>query len=238
MNKILKVLIITVILFQTSILSANSQEKIKIDIVSDIVCPWCAIGFKRLNTAIDELGLQDRVEIVWHPFELNPNMPKEGQNADRYLMNKLGIDKNQLTEKRKSVTQTGKESGFKFDYFKEMRKLNTFDSHVLLEYAKKFNKQTQLNVRLQEAYFSERKNISNREVLYDEVKSVGLNPDEAIKELDNQETIKKVKEEEKYWREEQGVFAIPTIYFNNSIRMVGANQVDVYKQILSHLTNQ
>lgn len=212
----------------------NNKDKIKIDIVSDVVCPWCAIGYKRLSNAIDELGIKDQVEITWHPFELNPDMPKDGQNADKYLMNKLKINKEQLKEKRKNVTELGKESGFKFDYFAKMKKLNTLNAHILLEYAKKYNKQTQLNVRLQEAYFGERKNISNKEILYNELKTVGLNADEAIKLLDNKEAIAKVKEEEKYWKD-NGVYAIPTMIFEDTFVKVGANTQEYYKKLLREI---
>lgn len=239
MKKIFKTILSLMLISQMSFLSINSQaaEKIKIDIVSDVVCPWCAIGFKRLSQAIDELDMKDKVEIVWHPFELNPTMPKEGKNANKYLMAKLGLNEEQLVQKRKNVAKTAEISGFKFDYFADMRKPNTFDSHILLDYAKDFNKQTELKVRLQEAYFSERKNIGNRDVLYAELKTVGLNADEAIKRLDNAEAIKRVKDEEKFWIE-RGVRGVPTMLFDNSVVRYGANKVEAYKELLTALANK
>jgi predicted DsbA family dithiol-disulfide isomerase len=212
----------------------KSQDKIKIDIVSDVVCPWCAIGYQRLSQAIDELNIKDKVEITWHPFQLNPNMPREGQNADKYLMNKLRLNEAQLVEKRKSVTSIGKSSGFKFDYFAKMKKVNTFNAHILLDYAKEFGKQTELKVRLQNAYFNERKDISNRNVLVRELETVGLNIAEAMARLDNDDAILRVQKEEKYWRD-KGVFAIPTMVFNNSIVSQGAGQVASYKELLTEL---
>lgn len=245
MKKIIKVILMITMLSQLSFLSMNAfaselrtvQDKIKIDIVSDVVCPWCAIGYTRLTQAISELKLEDKVEIAWHPFELNPDMPRVGKNADEYLKNKYGLSEDKLQETRNNVTKLGKESGFKFDYFKEMRKLNTFDSHILLSYAKQFGKQTQLEMRLQAAYFGERKDISNRDVLYAELKAVGLNADEAMKRLDNKEAIKQIENEEKFWRD-QGVYAIPTMIFDNEIARVGANKVETYKQILTELINK
>ena len=238
-NKIFKSLLSVILISQMSFLSANllAAEKIKIDIVSDVVCPWCAVGYKRLSTAIEELDMKDKVEVVWHPFELNPTMPKEGKNADKYLMAKLGLNEEQLKLKRKSVTKTGEESGFDFNYFREMRKPNTFNAHILLDYAKEFNKQTELKVRLQEAYFGEGKNIGNKDVLYAELKTVGLNADEAILRLDNEQSIERVKKEEKYWKD-RGVYGVPTMVFDNKIIRRGANQVDVYKQLLTHLANE
>lgn len=217
-----------------SLLSQNTivEDKIKIDIVSDITCPWCAIGFKRLSNAIKELKIEDKVEIEWHPFQLNPDMSKDAQNANKYLMNKLSLNEEQLMKKRANMTKRGKESGFKFDYFADMVKPNTFNAHVLLDYAKEFGKQTQLKVRLQEAYFGERKNIDNREILRAELKTVGLNVDEAISRLDDKNAIKRVQDEEKFWRD-RGVFAVPTMVFDGNIVRRGANKTEYYKKLLS-----
>lgn len=213
------------------------KEKIQIDIISDVVCPWCAIGYSRLNQAIHELELQEKVKIQWHPFQLNPDMPLEGKNADKYLMAKLGLSEQGLIQKRKSVAKTGKESGFTFNYFTTMRKPNTLNAHVLLDYAKAFNKQTELKVRLQESYFSERKNIGNRDILYAALQEVGLNADEGIATLDNTTAITRVKNEEKYWRS-LGVSAIPTMLFDKSVVRRGANSVERYKELLVQLTNK
>lgn len=223
--------------FGINLQAQDELKKIKIDIVSDITCPWCAIGFKRLSKAIEELNIEDRVDIRWHPFQLNPDMPIEGQNANKYLMNKLSINEKQLMEKRKNVTNLGKEVEFEFNYFAEMKKLNTFYSHVLLDYAKDFDKQTQLKVRLQKAYFGEKKNITNKDVLAEELKAVGLNAKEALLRLDDKDAIKRVKDEEKYWRG-RGVYAIPTMIFNDSIVRVGANKVSYYKEFLTSLINK
>ena len=118
-----------------------------------------------------------------------------------------------------------------------MKKVNTFYAHILLDYAKEVNKQTELKVRLQEAYFGEQKDISNRDVLASELQAVGLNVAEAMKRLDNKEAIKRVEDDEKYWRE-RGVYAIPTMIFNNSKSYTGAYPVEQYKEILTDLINK
>lgn len=245
-NKIFKTLLSAIVVSQLGFSGINLQaqdlessqkeNKIRIDIVSDVVCPWCAIGYKRLSLAIDELDIKDKVDITWHPFELNPNMPREGKNADEYLKDKLNLTEKQLREKRNSVTQLGKESGFKFNYTKDMLKLNTLNAHILLNYAKKYDKQTQLKVRLQEAYFGEGKNISSRDVLYKELQAVGLNADEAIKRLDDAKEVEMVRNEEAFWKD-RGVYAIPTMVFDNKIARMGANKVETYKEILTQLLN-
>ena len=242
MKNIIKKLLSLVTIFQISFIGTNifASEKnqldnhIKIDIISDVVCPWCAIGYKRLSQAIKELNMEDKVEIVWHPFQLNPNMPREGQNADQYLMKKLRLTKEQLAQKRKNVTQTGKESGFTFNYSNTMKKVNTFNAHILLDYAKEFDKQTEFKVRLQEAYFSEEKDISNRNVLVRELDAVGLNIAQAMARLDNPKVIKRVRSEEEYWRN-RGVYSIPTMLFEEKEVLVGARTVIEYKQLLTQL---
>lgn len=217
--------------------NSQIQNTIKIDIISDVVCPWCAIGYSRLNQAINELNLQEQVEVQWHPFQLNPDMPLEGKNANQYLMAKLRLSPQGLINKRNSVTKTGKESGFTFNYHPDMRKPNTFNAHVLLDYAKKFNKQTELKVRLQQSYFGERKNIGKREVLYVALQEVGLNADEGIKTLDNNTIRTRVKNEENYWRG-LGVSSVPTMLFDKSVVRRGANSVERYKELLLQLMNK
>ena len=247
LNKIKKILISLIILtISSTSISVLAQEnktelkakdKIRIDIVSDVVCPWCAIGYKRLNQAIEELDIQDQVDIHWHPFELNPSMTQEGINADQYLMKKLRLSPEELKQKRTSVAKTGEESGFTFNYYEEMRKPNTLFSHVLLEYAKDYNKQTELKIRLQEAYFTEKKNIGNRDVLYTLLKEVGLNADEGIAKLDDAEAIKHIKDIETFWKK-RGVNSIPTMVFNKKIGRRGANPVESYKALLVSLLDE
>ncbi|GAC1382139.1 MAG: hypothetical protein NVSMB45_07950 [Ginsengibacter sp.] len=132
------------------------KEKIKIDIVSDVVCPWCTVGYKRLEKAITELGIQDRVEIEWQPFELNPQMPPEGQNVQEHIAEKYGSTLEQQKKSQRNMAEAGAELGFTFDYFDEMKIVNTLQAHILLEYAKAFGKQTQLKMRLTASFFSER----------------------------------------------------------------------------------
>ncbi|SDR93643.1 DsbA family oxidoreductase [Gramella sp. MAR_2010_147] len=211
------------------------KEKLKIDIISDVVCPWCTIGYKRLEKAIAEMGIQDQVEIEWQPFELNPNMPAEGQNVTEHITEKYGSTLAQQEESQQRMTEIGKELGFTFDYFDEMRMVNTFEAHILLDYAKEFGKQTELKMRLTTAFFSERKNVSNRDVLKQALFEVGLNADEGLIRLDNEEARTKVRNEQAYWKS-LGVNSVPTIVFNRKSAVTGAQPVEVFKQVLTELT--
>lgn len=207
------------------------KEKLKIDIVSDIVCPWCTVGYKRLEKAIEELGIQDKIEIEWQPFELNPNMPIEGQDLNEHLTEKYGSSEEQLEASKNMLVEAGEDLGFTFDYFEEMRIVNTFEAHVLLEYAKKFGKQTELKMRLTRAYFSEGKNVSKREVLKEALLEVGLGAVEALKQLDIEEKRKEVLDTENYWKG-LGVNSVPTVVFNRRSAVTGAQPISVFKQVL------
>ncbi|MDO6603337.1 DsbA family oxidoreductase [Arenibacter palladensis] len=212
-------------------------DKIKIDIVSDVVCPWCTIGYKRLDKAISEMGIQDQVEIEWQPFELNPHMPKEGQNVQEHITEKYGSSLEEQKRSQEYMAEAGAELGFTFDYFDEMRMANTFEAHILLEYAKAFGKQTELKMRLTTAFFSERKDVSDRAILKQALLDVGLNAEEALANLDNDEFRYEIRSKEDYWKN-LGVNSVPTIVFNRKSAVTGAQPVDVFKRILSEVLEQ
>ncbi|MBU2899892.1 DsbA family oxidoreductase [Maribacter dokdonensis] len=213
------------------------KEKLKIDIVSDVVCPWCAIGYKRLEKAIEELGIEDQVEIEWQPFELNPGMPPEGQDLTEHITEKYGSTLEQQQESRENMIDIGEELGFKFDYFEGMRMANTFDAHVLLEYAKDFDKQTELKLRLMNSFFGERKDVSDKNVLKQALLDVGLNADEALARLDNEEARYEVRNKQGEWKN-LGVNSVPTIVFNMKSAVTGAQPVATFKQILGELISE
>ena len=212
-------------------------QKLKIDIVSDVVCPWCTIGYKRLEKAIIELGIQDKVDIEWQPFELNPNMPVEGQNLDEHITEKYGSTPEQQKDSKLMMTEAGEELDFTFDYFDKMRMVNTFDAHVLLEYAKDFGKQTELKMCLTTAFFSERKDVSKRDILKQALLAVGLNADEGMAKLDNENARKEVRTKQDYWKS-LGVNSVPTIVFNRKSAVTGAQPVAAFKQVLTELMKE
>ncbi|MGY0392340.1 DsbA family oxidoreductase [Bizionia sp. KMM 8389] len=209
-------------------------KKLKIDIVSDVVCPWCTIGYKRLNKAINELGLADQVEIEWQPFELNPQMPSEGQLLTEHITEKYGATSEQQKASQQQMIEAGNALDFKFDYFENMRMVNTFDAHILLDYAKKFNKQTELKMRLTTAFFSERKDVSKKDVLKEALLDVGLNATEALALLEQDDVRYDIKKQEAFWQN-AGVSSVPTIVFNRKSAVTGAQPVSVFKEVISEL---
>lgn len=103
------------------------KQPLRIDIVSDVVCPWCVVGYKQLDEALRQTNTD--YEIHWHPFELNPNMPSEGQNMREHIMEKYGSTAQQSDESRARITQAGAEVGFDFNFTDDMRMHNTFNLH-------------------------------------------------------------------------------------------------------------
>ena len=206
-------------------------NRIKVDIVSDIVCPWCIIGYKRLEQAAVELGIQSQVDVEWHPFELNPDMPAEGEDLPTYFARKYGMTPEDGIRSRANIAALGAELGFTFDFFDGMKKCNTRDAHVLLDFAKQHGKQTELKLRLFHAYFSERKDISDRVVLARELAAVGLCADAGMAHLEDDMAYERVRTQSSHWRS-KGVSSVPTIIVNNDIAVTGAQAVEDYKTIL------
>jgi len=210
------------------------SNKIQLDIVSDVVCPWCIVGYKNLKKAIDDLNVADRIELQWQPFELNPNMPPEGQDLREHVAEKYGSSLEESNQARINITARGKEAGFTFNFFDEMKIVNTRDAHILLEYAYEEGKQTELKLRLFSAAFTEQKDVSNREILLTEASSVGLDAEEASARLTAEVYRKKVVEHEQEWQG-LGISSVPTVVFNRTSAMSGAQPVEAYKEALTEL---
>jgi predicted DsbA family dithiol-disulfide isomerase len=161
-------------------------------------------------------------------------MPVQGQNVTEHISEKYGATLEQQKASKKNMTEVGAELDFKFDYFDEMRMINTFDAHILLEYAGTFDKQTELKMRFTTAFFSERKDVSNRDVLKQALLDVGLNAEEGISKLENETARNEIRTKQAYWKS-LGVNAVPTIVFNRKSTVTGAQPVATFKEILSKL---
>lgn len=210
-------------------------DKLKIDIVSDVVCPWCIIGYKRLEKAIEELGIQDKIQIEWHPFELNPDLA-EPKNVYKHMYDRYNMDELQVKAYQDDRTKDGKNLGFEFNYSLQMNVVDTRDAHVMLDFAKAFGKQTQLKLRLFSAHFSEKKDISKQDVLLKELEAVGLDVVEAKKRL-NKSSRDMIEQKEMQWHQ-KGVSAVPTMFFDNNQMMNGAYPIEIYKQVLREFIDE
>lgn len=211
--------------------------KIKVDIVSDVVCPWCVIGYKRLDQAITERGLQDRVEIEWQPFEINPDMPPDGEELGAHTARKYGSTPEDSLRFREQMMTLGEELGFAFDFFEGMHIVNTRDAHVLLEYAKEEGRQTELKLHLFELYFNQHKDVSDRKILHGAIRRIGLDVDVAFARLEDEDARNHVQQQEAFWQR-RGISGVPTMIFNQSKGLVGAQPVGVYKEVLEELIGE
>ncbi|MFY0639469.1 MAG: DsbA family oxidoreductase [Bermanella sp.] len=213
------------------------MKTLKIDIVSDVVCPWCAVGYANLSSALENLSQKMNADIKWHPFQLNPYMPKEGQAIDEHLAEKYGLDTTQLKQNKQHLIDAGKKAGVEFNFDQRSRIFNTLDCHVLLDFAETQNKQTELKLALFKAYFAEGLNLSDQSVLVDAAVSVGLSKHDAEKALADEGLRAKVKaEEEKY--KSLGINSVPAFIINDQYLISGGQPVESFVQALTEISEK
>ena len=212
----------------------NSKQPLRIDIVSDVVCPWCIIGYRQLAEALKQTNTE--YEIHWHPFELNSNMPSEGQNLREHIMEKYGSSKEESDASRIRMTEAGSDVGFEFHFNDDTRMHNTFNLHQLLYWAGQQGQKPMHDLKqaLFIAHFTDGRNISDNTVLADIAAEVGLDRDEALAVLEEQRFAKEVRAEERHWQQ-QGIQSVPAMIFNERHLVSGAQGVDNYVNILEQL---
>lgn len=199
---------------------------LKIDFVSDVSCPWCVVGLRALNEALAELGDEVRAQIHFQPFELNPNMPAEGQDLNEHIFEKYGSTPEQFKANRENIRERGAELGFAFTDG-ERRIYNTFDAHRLLHWAELEGKQQALKEALFTAYFTDLADPSSHRVLADVAQKVGLDRLRAEAILGSDEFAAQVREQEQLWVS-RGISSVPTIVFNDQYAVSGGQPVEVF----------
>ncbi len=212
----------------------DAENPLRIDIVSDVVCPWCVIGYRQLAEALKQTNTKH--EIHWHPFELNTNMPAEGQNLREHIMEKYGSTKEESAASRDRMTEAGRDVGFEFNYDDDTRMHNTFDLHQLLHWADQQGRMHDLKQALFAAHFTQGRNISDKAVLADIAAEIGLDRSEAFAVLKDQRFAKEVREAEQHWQQ-QGIQSVPAMIFKDRYLVSGAQGVDNYINILEQLAD-
>jgi predicted DsbA family dithiol-disulfide isomerase len=210
--------------------NSPTPPAVRVDILSDVVCPWCIVGYRQLEQALARLGIAARV--TWHPFELNPEMPPEGQNLRQHLIAKYGITAEQSARARDDLTRIGAELGFAFEFTDDMRMVNTFAAHRLLDWAFGEGRQHPLQMALFAAHFSQRRDVSDMAVLTDIAASVGLDADAARAVLQSGAHGSEVRQKQKAWID-QGASGVPTMVFDGRFALTGAQGIDTYAQVLA-----
>ena len=211
---------------------------IKIDFVSDIACPWCAVGLKSLEAAIARVGDELKVELHFQPFELNPQMPAEGEDAVEHLTRKYGITAEQAARNGDAIRARGAELDFDFRMDRRTQVYNTFDAHRLLHWAGSQGEGRQLALKhaLLRAYFTDGENVSSAEVLARLAMEAGLDGDRARAILASDEYAQAVRAQQSFYAN-QGITAVPSVIFNDRHLVQGGQPVELFEQALRQLAD-
>lgn len=212
-------------------------QPLRIDFVSDIACPWCVIGLRSLMKALDELGGDVEAEILFQPFELNPDMPPEGENTTDHVARKYGSTRAQSSGVRNVIREHGEAVGFTFNFTPESRIWNTFDAHRLLYWAGVEGRQLELKQALFEATFTRQLPSNDRNALTMAAEEAGLDPAKAREVLESGAFADEVRHEEDVWRE-RGVHAVPSIVFNGKWMIQGGQPAETFVKVIRSVLAQ
>jgi predicted DsbA family dithiol-disulfide isomerase len=215
------------------------NPSLKIDFVSDISCPWCAIGLSALEQALAKLQGEVVAELHFQPFELNPLMPAGGQDISEHLAQKYGSTAEQQAQIRDTIRQRGADVGFAFNPGGRGRIYNTFDAHRLLHWAGlegKPGSQQALKMALFSAYFTEGLSPASHDVLVQKATDVGLDPVRARAILESDAFAAEVREAETFYTS-QGIHSVPAVILNNRHLISGGQPPEVFEQALRQLAS-
>jgi predicted DsbA family dithiol-disulfide isomerase len=212
------------------------MKALKIDFVSDVACPWCAVGLASLERALDKLNGEVPVEIHFQPFELNPGMAAGGQDAGDYLTQKYGSTREQQKASRDAIRARGAAVGFKFREEGRGRIYNTFDAHRLLHWAglQDASRQHALKKALLTAYHGQGRSPEDLEVLLDAVRQAGLDPARAREILQGDEYAREVRESEQRFQA-LGIHAVPSVIINDTHLIQGGQPPEMFEQALRQI---
>ena len=208
------------------------KQTITIDLVSDVACPWCAVGLSSLQLALSRLDETVDAQIAVHPFELNPQMGPGGEAIVDYLGKKYGRTPEQIAESQAMIRERGASVGFVFGSRDHV--YNTFDAHRLMHWAGIQGKQVPLKMALLRAYHSDGKDPSNHEVLVEAAQSVGFDAEDARGVLQSGQYADEVRAEERKYQA-MGIQSVPAFIFNNRYLVSGGQPVEAFEQIIERV---
>lgn len=220
-----------------------SATPLTIDIFSDVMCPWCLIGYGQLSKALAELEGEVQAQVRWRPFELNPGMPTEGEEQDAHLAKKYQRSDEERAAMRARMKEIAEDAGVSLAYegdAKPAMMWNTRSAHVLLSWALEEagpEVQTALKLALFRAHFNERRNVSDREVLLDVAASVGLHREAAKAALDDDALLARVIAEERQ-AYEMNITGVPAMVISGKFLIPGAQAPEVYVNALRRVAEK
>ena len=210
-------------------MSAPAAARLKIDFVSDVVCPWCAVGLASLERALAELEGEIEAELHFQPFELNPELGPEGEDLFEHLSQKYGLDREQFEANEQALVARGAAVDFVFDTAKRTRTYNSFDAHRLLHWAGLKGRQRALKHALLRACFTEGRDIGSHDVLADVATQAG-----AREVLSSGSYAGDVREHERFYQA-QGIRSVPSIIVNDRYLIQGGQPPDVFTETLRRI---
>jgi predicted DsbA family dithiol-disulfide isomerase len=208
------------------------RHSLDIAFVSDVACPWCAIGLNSLEQALARLGDAVEARLHFEPFELNPDMPREGADAVQYLARKYGRTPEQVAESQARIRERGAAVGFSFA--PRTRVWNTFDAHRMLHWAGLEGRSRELKHALLRAYHGEGRNPGAADVLVELAGAVGLDTSRAQAIVFGDEYAAEVRERERFWQQ-RGIAAVPTVVVNDRHPIEGAQPPEAFEQALRQI---
>jgi predicted DsbA family dithiol-disulfide isomerase len=210
--------------------AVNAASMGELNIVSDVICPWCYVGKRRLEKALAALGPSVRLRITWRPFELNPQMPKEGMDRRTYRMRKFGsLERSQQMDAQLSAVAAQDGLPFRFDRIE--RTPNTFDAHRLIWFADQRGVQDAVMETLFRGYFSEGRNVGDRSVLADLAQEAGVDRGEAEAFLAGDQGTNEVKADELV-AQGAGISGVPSFILKGRLLFSGAQPSEVIARVL------
>jgi predicted DsbA family dithiol-disulfide isomerase len=214
-------------------------KQMKIDFVSDISCPWCIIGLRGLEEALDRTSDLIDAELRFHPYELNPMMAKQGESVAEHIMRKYGRTLEQSEDTRAMIQERAAEVGFAMNSSADSRIYNTFDAHRLIHWAgiEGSGKQRALKNRLFAIYFTEQRDPSDHDVLIEAAVSVGLDARAAADLLNSDIYAEEVRQAEHFWQS-QGVHSVPAIVINDRYLISGGQPPDAFEKALRSIAGE
>lgn len=208
---------------------------VKLDILSDPICPWCYIGKTHLDKALAEVPDHPFV-IEWHPFQLNPDMPREGMDRREYLERKFG-GKEGAVKAYAPVVEHAEKAGLTINFEAMQRTPNTLDAHRLIHWAGVEGKQTQVVDALFKAYFVDARDIGDHAVLADVAQEAGMEADVATRLLEGDSDVQAIRDRDAHSRK-MGVSSVPTFIVANQHAVPGAQPPELWKQVIEDILQQ
>jgi len=210
-----------------------AKAKIKIEMIHDVVCSWCPIGYSNIKAALVRLEDQLEAEITFLPFELNPEMPEAGEGVDLHLMRRNRWNREQWLRYREDLVETAKKAGLVYDFNKRTHYWNTVKAHTLIHYAESFGKQEQINEALVHEYFTEGMNVDDTQSLLGVAESVGLDRMETQAALLSVAVAVRLQIKRERARE-FNVRNVPTFIFNDVEVVSGSNSTDYFVRYFTY----